>query len=155
MKKETRPAAARKISAAGVVLAFVVTAMWDVVLRYFAEGKIEMLGIQNWTWVVALKPYFEKHTLLAAAGIAGMVGAFTYVIIETLAPARLSLPRYLLFIAFISAMVGIPMRISGLFPHLKTHYYDPLPITTIFTDALSGVIVAITMGIVTSLGIQI
>ena len=105
-------------TAAGVVLAFVVTAIWT--WWYFAEGKIEMLGIQNWTWVVALKPYFEKHTLLAAAGIAGMVGAFTYVIIETLAPARLSLPRYLLFIAFISAMVGIPMRISGLFPHLKT-----------------------------------
>ena len=51
----------------------------------------------------------------------------------------------MLWVAFISAIVGIPMRYSGLFPHLDTYYYKPLPITTIFSDALSGVIVGATM----------
>lgn len=132
----------------GVVLSFVVTAVWDIVLRFFAEERLRMFGIERWNWVVALRPYFEKHTVLAAAGIAGMIGAVTYVIIERLSPARIALPQYLLLVAIISALVGIPMRYSGLFPHLKTYYYDPLPVTTIFTDALSGLVVAATMGLI-------
>ena len=138
----------RKLRYEGVVLAFVVTAAWDIVLRLFAEQRLRLFGIERWNWVLALRPYFDKHTVLGAAGIAGMVGAVTYVIIERLSPPRIELPQYLLLVATISALVGIPMRYSGLFPHLKTYYYDPLPFTTIFTDALSGVIVAITMGLI-------
>ena len=52
---------------------------------------------------------------------------------------------YLVWVASISAIVGLPMRYSELFPILKQYYYDPLPVTTIFSDALSGVVVALTM----------
>lgn len=130
-----------------IVVAFVITALYDVLLRMFSEGKIKLFGIENINWVVALKGYFEKHTVLAAALIAGFVGAVAYVIIAKTMPVQCkdNIIYYMLWVAFISAIVGIPMRYSGLFPHLDTYYYKPLPITTIFSDALSGVIVGATM----------
>ena len=54
-----------------MVLAFVITAAWDVLLRLFAEQKIKLFGIENISWVKALEKYFEEHTVLAAALIAG------------------------------------------------------------------------------------
>lgn len=130
-----------------IVVAFVITALYDVLLRMFSEGKIKFLGIENINWVVALRGYFEKHTILAAALIAGFVGAIAYVAIVETMPVKFNnnIIYYMLWVAFISAIVGIPMRYSGLFPHLDTYYYKPLPITTIFSDALSGIIVAVTM----------
>ena len=130
-----------------MVVAFCVTAVWDVILRWFSEGKLKFMGIENLSWVVALRPYFEHHTVLSAAAIAGVVGAGTSVIIDKFTPRVVSESNllYLLWVSFVSAVVGIPMRYSGMFPYLKEYYYDPLPITTIFSDALSGVIVALTM----------
>tara|TARA_B110000285_G_C14958478_1_gene530421 strand:- start:326 stop:799 length:474 start_codon:yes stop_codon:yes gene_type:complete len=130
-----------------MVVAFCVTAVWDVILRWFSEGKLKFMGIEKLSWVVALRPYFEYHTVLSAAAIAGVVGAGTSVIINKFTPKIVSESNmfYLLWVAFVSAVVGIPMRYSGMFPYLKAYYYDPLPITTIFSDALSGVIVALTM----------
>jgi hypothetical protein len=130
-----------------MVAAFCVTAVWDVILRWFSEEKLQFMRIEKLSWVVALRPYFEHHTLISAAAIAGIVGAITSVLINKSTPERMSESNllYLLWVAFVSAIVGIPMRYSGLFPHLKKYYYDPLPITTIFSDALSGVVVALTM----------
>lgn len=130
-----------------MVVAFCVTAVWDIILRWFSEGKLKFMGIENLSWVVALRPYFEHHTVLSAAAIAGVVGAATSVIINKFTPKLVSDSNllYLLWVAFVSAVVGIPMRYSGMFPYLKQYYYDPLPITTIFSDALSGVVVALTM----------
>ena len=130
-----------------IVVAFIITALYDVLLRMFSEGKIKFLGIENINWVVALRGYFKKHTVLGAALIAGFVGAVAYVAILKTMPVQFNnnIVYYMLWVALISAIIGIPMRYSGLFPHLKRYYYDPLPITTIFSDALSGVIVGITM----------
>jgi hypothetical protein len=131
-----------------MVVAFCVTAVWDVILRWFSEEKLKFMGIEKLSWVVALRPYFKHHTVLSAAAIAGVVGAGTSVIINNFTPKNVSSESnllYLLWVAFVSAVVGIPMRYTGLFPYLKAYYYDPLPITTIFSDALSGVIVALTM----------
>ena len=61
-----------------IVVAFVITALYDVLLRMFSEGKIKFLGIENINWVAALRGYFETHSL-AAALIAGFVGAVAYV----------------------------------------------------------------------------
>lgn len=130
-----------------MVVAFCVTAVWDVILRWFSEQKLKFMGIEKLNWVVTLRPYFEYHTVLSAAAIAGVVGAVTSVIINKTTPKSFTDSNllYLLWVAFISALVGIPMRYSGLFPILKKYYYDPLPITTIFSDALSGLVVALTM----------
>ena len=131
-----------------MVIAFCVTAIWDVILRGFSEEELKFMRIEKLSWVVALRPYFEHHTVLSAAAIAGVVGAGTSVIITKFEPEITSESNllYLLWVAFVSAVVGITMRYSGMFPYLKLYYYDPLPnTTTFFADALSGVVVALTM----------
>lgn len=130
--------------------AFFVTAGWDVVLRQFSEKRIRFMGIENWKWVKTLEPYFEKHTLLAAALIAGFVGAIAYSIITSF-----DLPRfqYYVWVALVSALIGIPMRYSKLFPHLETHYYKPLGFWySMCTDAFSGLVVCFTMEILAAVG---
>ena len=129
------------------VAAFAITAIYDVILRKFSERKFKIFGIENINWVVALRPYFEKHTILAAALIAGIVGAVAYFAIVLTMPdsCKKNMPCYIVWVAVISALIGIPMRFSGLFPHLKKFYYDPLPVTTVFSDAFSGVVVGATM----------
>lgn len=125
-----------------VVTVFVITALWDVVLRLFAERRVRALGIENWSWVATLRPYFARHTVLGAALIAGFVGAIAYAIISSVDTEPWPLALRILWVALISALVGIPMRHSGLFPHLKRFYYDPLPFATTFaSDAFSGVLV--------------
>lgn len=136
-----------------MIVAFAVTAGWDVVLRQFSEKRIRLFGIEKWKWVEALGPYFKKHTLLAAALIAGFVGAIAYALISKFAFAdELSIVPYLVWVTFISAVVGIPMRYSGLFPHLQEHYYKPLGFWySMATDAFSGMIVCVTMLVVQQL----
>lgn len=122
-----------------LILTFVITAVWDVILRLFSEQKLRFFGIHKWKWVVALRPYFERHTLLAAALLAGVVGAIAYACI-TLPPFydTLSPLVKLVWIIAVSGGLGIPMRYSGLFPHLKTYYYDHLGfLYSLMTDILS------------------
>ena len=129
-----------------LILTFIITAVWDVILRLFSEQKLRFFGIHKWKWVVALRPYFERHTLLAAALLAGFVGAIAYACI-TLPPFydTLSPLMRLVWIAAVSGGLGIPMRYSGLFPHLKTYYYDSLGfLYSLMTDILSGIVVCVT-----------
>lgn len=131
-----------------LVLVFIITGFWDVILRAMAEGKISFLGIENMKWVTTLKDYFNYHTVLGAALIAAFVGAIAYVlIIYTLDTINVTNKFLQLLIVFIiSSLVGIPMRYSGLFPILDKYYYKPLGFTYSFiTDGISGVIVAITL----------
>ena len=136
--------------------AFVVTAVWDVILRLFAKKRLRILGIDKWNWVHALEGYFDKHTVLSAALLAGFAGAIAYSVIQLWKPPPLdnlgNATAYILWIVVVSALIGVPMRYSGLFPHLKEFYYDKLPVTTIFSDALSGVIVAATMLLIDVIG---
>ena len=126
------------------ILIFVITAAWDLILRWMAEGRLHLFGIEDMKWVRVLTPYFEEHTPLAAALIAGFVGACTYPLIVHTNP--FSEHRVLMstvWVALVSGLVGIPMRYSGLFPHLKKYYYDELgPTYSFMTDAMSGVVVA-------------
>ena len=130
-----------------LIAAFCITAGWDVILRLFSEKKIKLLGIEKWKWVATLEPYFKKHTTLAAALIAGFVGAIAYFFISYFSFSdQLGPISYLFWVIFISAIIGIPMRYSGMFPHLSQHYYKPLGFWySMTTDAMSGVIVYITM----------
>ena len=139
----------------GVILAFAVTAFWDVVLRLFAEEKIKLLGIENISWVKTLKPYFAEHTLLAAALIAGFVGGIAYWLIYSFDhPSFKNRFVFSIYVFLVSAALGWPMRVTGLFPKLEKYYYGPLPITTIFSDGFSGVVVAMTIFIIRSVSIR-
>lgn len=128
-----------------IIIIFLITAFWDIILRLLSEGKIKFFGIENMKWITVLEEYFEKHTILSAALIAGFVGAITHlIIIKSLESLNLSGVNIytILLVIFISGIVGIPMRYSGIFPHLKNHYYDPLGFGYSFaTDAFSGVVV--------------
>ena len=131
-----------------LILVFFITAFWDIILRFLAEGKMNFFGIEKMKWVTVLKKYFEKHTILSAALIAGFVGAIAYaVIILFINYLKISNGFLILFITFIiSGLIGFPMRWSGLFPVLYKHYYKPLGITYSFiTDGMSGVVVLISL----------
>ena len=131
-----------------LILVFFITGFWDIILRALSEGKIKFFGIENMKWVTVLKKYFEKHTVLSAALIAGFVGVIAYiVIILAISYLKISNVFLVLVITFIiSGLIGFPMRWSGLFPILYEHYYKPLGITYSFiTDGMSGVVVLITL----------
>ena len=131
-----------------LILVFFITAFWDIVLRAMAEGNLSFFGIEKMKWVTTLKSYFRHHTVLGAALIAAFVGAIAYVlIIYTFDVLKVNNKLHQLLLAFlISGLVGIPMRLSGLFPILDKHYYKPLGFTYSFiTDGISGVVVAITL----------
>lgn len=131
-----------------LILVFIITGFWDVILRAMAEGNISFLGIENMKWVTTLKDYFNYHTVLGAALIAAFVGAIAYVLIIYTFDIFNVTNKFLqlLIIFIISSLVGIPMRYSGLFPILDKYYYKPLGFTYSFiTDGISGVIVAITL----------
>lgn len=133
------------------LLIFLITGGWDIILRYMSEGKINFFGIENMKWVRVLKDYFATLSVTDAAIVAGLVGLITYIILSSIFDYfNISgVIEQILIVFLISGLVGIPMRYSGLFPDLYKYYYEPLGFTYSFiTDAMSGVIVAITLFIV-------
>ena len=131
-----------------IIIVFFITGIWDVILRAMSEGYIDFFGIENMKWVTTLKDYFKYHTVLGAALLAAFVGAIAYIlIIYTFDLLNVNnIFNQIVIVFFISALIGIPMRYSGLFPILNKHYYEPLGFTYSFiTDGMSGVVVAITL----------
>ena len=137
-----------------IILTFVITALWDVVLRFMSLNfeKIPNIIQTTMPFIGDLKPYFKIHTLLAAALIAGFVGATTQPIILAITPFPKNLNnityllKFLLVSFIISALYGFIMKWSGLFPHLQKYYYDKLGlIRSMYHDGISGLIVQITL----------
>ena len=137
-----------------IILTFIVTALWDVVLRFMALNfkKIPNIIQTLMPFIADLKLYFKIHTLLAAALIAGFVGATTQPIILAITPFPKNLNnityllKFLLVSFIISALYGFIMKWSGLFPHLQKYYYDKLGlIRSMYHDGISGLIVQITL----------
>jgi H+/Cl- antiporter ClcA len=138
-----------------LIAAFVSTALWDVVLRQISAGHVPVPIVRDFQWVKVLRPYFQRHTVLSAALIAGFVGAVTYAIIAptwtiirntvSTSPA-VSETIYVVYVALISGVVGLGMRASSLFPHLTKYYYDRLPMWYSFgSDMFSGLVVYATL----------
>ena len=120
------------VHARSIVTVFCITAAFDVLLNLGPHP----LG-------VLLQDYFEQHTVLAAALIAGFVGAITLPAIAAFTDYRRPSVHSVIVTFVVSALVGILMQFSGLFPHLNTHMYDKLPRhQTFLADGLSGVMVA-------------
>jgi hypothetical protein len=137
-----------------IILTFIVTALWDVSLRFMALNFDKTPGIiQNvLPFIGDLKPYFKIHTLLAAALIAGFVGGTTQPIILAIMPFPKNilnlyyLLKFLVVSFIISALYGFIMKWSGLFPHLQKYYYDKLGVVrSMYHDGISGLIVQITL----------
>lgn len=135
----------------GIILSFVITAIYDVILRYMAEGKIQFLGIEKMKWVTVLEEYFKSHTVLSAALLAGVVGSIAYIFsIYTLEYFK-SIGYDSNVIGFItvflvSGIVGLGMRFSSLYPKLDKYYYERLhPLYSFTADSMSGIIVMATL----------
>ena len=108
-----------------VVFTFIITALWDVILRTLSlYNPIPSLS-NFFPFIRYLQPYFMKHTLLAAALIAGFVGATTQPIILYFMtfPTRNSSLKYIIqfiILTFIvSAFYGFIMKASKLFPPFR------------------------------------
>ena len=135
-----------------IILTFVVTALWDVTLRFMSLNYDKLPKYFQMDFVEDLIPYFKHHTLLAAALIAGFVGATTQPFILSL----MSFPKnffdivyvlkFMIITFIISALYGFVMKGSKLFPHLERHYYDKLGVArSMYTDGVSGLIVQATL----------
>ncbi len=140
-----------------IILSFIVTGLWDVVLRVMSENYKKLPNMMKYDFVRFLQPYFKKHTLLAAALIAGFVGAITqYVILNMVSfPSDImdvsSVVTFLLVSFIISGLFGIIMKATKLFPHLDEYYYKPLGlIRSMYHDGISGLVVQITLIIMLS-----
>ena len=92
-----------------------------------------------------IREYFNHHTPLAASLIAGFVGAVTYAVIYAIYSGSPAPTSYNFLVIFcISALIGIPMRYSGLFPYLDKYYYQVMPrIQSYIADGLSGLMVSL------------
>lgn len=141
-----------------IILTFVITALWDVVLRFMALNfnKLPSIIKNLMPFIGDLEPYFKIHTLLAAALIAGFVGATTQPIILYIMKLPQKIPnniddivnivKFMLVSFVISALYGFIMKWSGLFPHLQKYYYDKLGVVrSMYHDGISGLIVQITL----------
>jgi len=131
------------------ILTFIITALWDVVLRKMSENYNHLPSLFQADFMIYLQPYFKKHTLLAAALIAGFIGATTQVIIlhfHKLPTNARSLITFMITTFIISALYGFIIKFSNLFPHLVDTYYKNLGVPrSMYTDGVSGLIVQATL----------
>ena len=131
------------------ILTFFITSLWDVVLRIMAENYEKLPMFLQFDFVRYLQPYFKVHTVLAAALIAGFVGATTQVIILHAHKLPTTMTSYITFLMIsfiISALYGFIIKLSNLFPHLVNTYYKNLgTYRSMYLDGVSGIIVQITL----------
>ena len=136
-----------------IILTFIVTGFWDIVLRIMAENYHKLPKfLQEFKFIKYLIPYFKQHTVLAAALIAGFIGATTQYIILSLYKFPVNLEnteytlKFLLISFIISGLFGFIMKASHLFPYLAATYYKKLgSIKGALHDGVSGLIVQITL----------
>ena len=141
-----------------IILTFIVTALWDVVLRVMSLNYEKLPTYFQMDFVEYLIPYFKHHTVLAAALIAGFVGATTQPIILSIMsfPTNIFdvayISKFMILSFIISALYGFIMKWSKLFPYLEKHYYDKLGVVrSMYTDGVSGLVVQSTLLIIYSL----
>lgn len=140
------------------IATFCVTALWDVVLNYVTRvsERIPRIIKEMFPFIGYLIPYFKKHTVLAAALIAGFIGATTQVIITQLMrfpflpTSPITLIGFLILSFVVSALYGFLMKLSRLFPILEATYYKKLEanggvIRSMYHDGVSGLIVQCTL----------
>ena len=133
-----------------IILTFIITGFWDIILRLMSENYDKLPKfLQDYKFIKYLIPYFQKHTLLAAALIAGFIGATTQFIILKVYkfPNNLNQVLKFLIISFIiSGLYGFMMKASKLFPYLEATYYKKLGNFKGFIhDGISGLVVQITL----------
>lgn len=131
------------------ILTFIITALWDIVLRKMSENYDSLPRFLQFDFVKYLQPYFKQHTLLAAALIAGFVGSTTQVIIlnvHKLPTDKKSFITFMIASFIISSIYGFVIKFSQLFPYLVETYYKQLGVPrSMYLDGVSGLVVQLTL----------
>lgn len=131
------------------IITFIITALYDIILRIMSENYNKLPTFLQMDFVKYLYPYFMKHTILAAALIAGFVAITTQMIIFKIhkLPTNInSLITFLIITFIISSLYGFIIKESKLFPHLVTNYYNNLGVCrSMYVDGISGLIVQSTL----------
>ena len=133
-----------------IILSFFITAFWDLLLQVVTYNWDRLPEFMKWFgFIKSLQPYFKRHTILAAALLAGFVGALTQYIILKMHRIPTNINTFISFMTItfiVSALIGIPMQYSKLFPILDETYYKYLgPYKSLYHDGISGIIVQITL----------
>ena len=117
-----------------------------------SENYNKLLPMLQFDFIKYLQPYFEKHTILSAALIAGFIGFCTQPIILNIQNFPTNIYNYQIILQFllitfiISSLFGFIMKWSNLFPHLNNTYYKNLgTIRSMYHDGISGIIVQLTI----------
>lgn len=137
-----------------VATTFIITALYDVVLQLYVKEMLpDPFGVRGSDWLQSLVPYFKAHTPLAAALIAGFVGAVTQPVISQFADTSDPI-KFLATTFIVSGLIGFVMKASKLFPILDSTYYKTLGSKRAFlTDAYSGIVVNVTYLILQRIGV--
>ena len=135
------------------ILTFIITALWDIVLRFISENYDTLpIWLQWFKDPKILQPYFKHHTLLSAALLAGFVGAFAQFFILNIHKLPTNSKTFITFMVItfiISGITGLLMQYSKLFPILSETYYKHLgKFKGFYHDGISGLIVQINVLVV-------
>ena len=136
-----------------IITTFFITGFWDIILRFMSENYDKLPRfMKDYKFIKRFIPYFNKHTLLAAALIAGFIGALTQYIILSLYSFPINIKDFKHIIIFliitfiISGLFGFIMKASTLFPYLDKYYYDKMQSSDEFIEnGVSGLIVQVTL----------
>tara|TARA_B100001758_G_C17832315_1_gene314906 strand:+ start:56 stop:523 length:468 start_codon:yes stop_codon:yes gene_type:complete len=139
-----------------LIYTFIITALYDVILRFMSlnyEKLPKFFKQHRYRFIRYLTPYFKNHTLLGAALIAGFVGFGAQFIIlklqsfpNTKQINLKELTTFMIITFIVSALYGIPMKATKLFPHLDNTYYKKLgTYSGMIHDGFSGLVVQITL----------
>ena len=132
-----------------IIYTFIVTSILNVIINHMSTNfdKLPMWFQKLMPFIGDLKPFFNKHTLLAAALIAGFIGACNQYIILSIVkfPKNITNIRNIIIFYFVTFLInilfGFAIKFSTLFPHLETYYYNKLGlIRSMYHDGISGVI---------------
>ena len=134
-----------------LILTFVVTAFWDLILQFLSKSYKDLPKVLRFNFIKYLKEYFDNHTILGAASIAGVTGVLAQVIIISILrfPQRGASNEVLIFLLLsflISGLFGFVMKWSQMYPYLVGTYYKKLgSFPAFYHDGISGLIVQISL----------
>ena len=122
------------------------------IIRFIKRTNWRVTKLEAKQIAIALVKYGHEANVdprLAAALIAGFIGALTQVIIlnvHKLPTNPETLITFMVATFMISALFGFIMKFSKLFPHLVNTYYKKLGVSrSMYTDGISGIIVQATL----------
>ena len=127
-----------------LLLTAFITGCYDILLRYISENNL-----LQYDFVIALKPYFKKKTLLEGfliAAFVGLVWQWIVLLIYGFPKSFIGLIGFFIVSFIIGGMLGIAMDKSNLFPDLSATQYKTLGrARSIITDSTSAIIVQTTV----------